>query len=284
MDSQAIHHGLTASKPAEYAVALKAAGEVSVEPVLELMAEGDDAAVKLEVLPQKRLRVVGINRPKLMRCVCVCAWCSMVAATTSTQSHESTTIRCSVVLGGAARYDLPIGREFRVCVCACSLSMSGTPLPFQPPLPPGPPPANATNLLQLKDKEDLPSDLEALLKERQEAAAVEGAVAATAPPPVPVPAHLQAANNPQWIDCDVRSLDFTVLGKFGVVMVDPPWEELSDPEGSVTDDELRAMDVPCVQDDGVLLLWVTGRSMELGRELLDLWGYKVRCHCTNLIC
>jgi len=72
MDSQAIHHRLTASKPAEYAVALKAAGEVSVEPVLELMAEGDDAAVRLEPLPQKRLRVVGINCPKLMRCVRPC--------------------------------------------------------------------------------------------------------------------------------------------------------------------------------------------------------------------
>ena len=172
-----------------------------------------------------------------------------------------------------------------VCACACTCSISGTPLPFQPPLPPGPPPANATNLLQLKDKDDLPSDLEALLKERQEGAVGEGAAAAQWPPPVPVPvpAHLQAVSEPQWISCDVRSLDFTELGKFGVVLVDPPWEELSDPEGSVTDDELRAMDVPCVQDDGVLLLWVTGRSMELGRELLDLWGYKVCCHCENLV-
>lgn len=286
MDSQGIHHRLTASKSAEYAVALKAAGEVSVEPVLALMGEGDDAAVRLEALPQKRLRVVGINRPKLMRCVRSCPWwqAMTVAAHHNTESDESTTIRCSFVHCGAARYYLPIARVFRVCVCACMCSISGTPLPFQPPLPPGPPPANATNLLQLKDKEDLPSDLEALLKERQEGAVGEGAAAATAPPPpVPVPAHLQAVNDPQWISCDVRSLDFTMLGKFGVVMVDPPWEELSDLEGNVTDDELRTMDVPCVQDDGVLLLWVTGRSMELGRELLDLWGYKVRCHCTNLI-
>lgn len=28
----------------------------------------------------------------------------------------------------------------------------------------------------------------------------------------------------QWIQCDLRYLDFTVLGKFGVVMADPPWD------------------------------------------------------------
>jgi N6-adenosine-specific RNA methylase IME4 len=52
--------------------------------------------------------------------------------------------------------------------------------------------------------------------------------------------------------------------------------QLEDAEGSVADDELRAMDVGCLQDDGVLLLWVTGRAMELGHELLEQWGYKVR--------
>ena len=29
-----------------------------------------------------------------------------------------------------------------------------------------------------------------------------------------------------------------------------------------------------LQDDGVIFLWVTGRAMELGRECLDIWGYK----------
>ena len=28
----------------------------------------------------------------------------------------------------------------------------------------------------------------------------------------------------QWIQCDVRYLDFEVLGKFAVVMADPPWD------------------------------------------------------------
>ena len=28
---------------------------------------------------------------------------------------------------------------------------------------------------------------------------------------------------PQWIECDLRSLDPTALGHFDVVMADPPW-------------------------------------------------------------
>ena len=34
------------------------------------------------------------------------------------------------------------------------------------------------------------------------------------------------------------------------------------------------MTVQVLQDDGVILLWVTGRAMELGRELLNIWGYR----------
>ena len=29
---------------------------------------------------------------------------------------------------------------------------------------------------------------------------------------------------PQWIQCDMRYFDMTVLGKFSVVMADPPWD------------------------------------------------------------
>lgn len=32
---------------------------------------------------------------------------------------------------------------------------------------------------------------------------------------------------PQWIDCDLRKLDVTVLGKFDVIMADPPWDSES---------------------------------------------------------
>ncbi|CAK6952961.1 N6-adenosine-methyltransferase subunit METTL3 [Scomber scombrus] len=48
------------------------------------------------------------------------------------------------------------------------------------------------------------------------------------------------------------------------------------PYGTLTDDEMRKLNIPILQDDGFLFLWVTGRAMELGRECLSLWGYE-RC-------
>ncbi|XP_060597198.1 N6-adenosine-methyltransferase catalytic subunit-like [Ruditapes philippinarum] len=80
---------------------------------------------------------------------------------------------------------------------------------------------------------------------------------------------------PQWIQCDIRYLDMQVLGKCAVIMADPPWDiHMELPYGTMQDDEMRKMPVPLMQDDGYIFLWVTGRAMELGRECLELWGYK----------
>ncbi|EUB57018.1 N6-adenosine-methyltransferase subunit [Echinococcus granulosus] len=80
---------------------------------------------------------------------------------------------------------------------------------------------------------------------------------------------------PQWIKCDIRQFDMTILGKFAVIMADPPWDiHMELPYGTMSDDEMRKMDIPCLQDDGYIFLWVTGRAMELGRECLKLWGYE----------
>ncbi|XP_017291620.1 N6-adenosine-methyltransferase subunit METTL3 [Kryptolebias marmoratus] len=79
----------------------------------------------------------------------------------------------------------------------------------------------------------------------------------------------------QWICCDIRYLDVSILGKFAVVMADPPWDiHMELPYGTLTDDEMRKLSIPALQDDGFLFLWVTGRAMELGRECLSLWGYE----------
>ncbi|XP_061921229.1 N6-adenosine-methyltransferase subunit METTL3 [Entelurus aequoreus] len=79
----------------------------------------------------------------------------------------------------------------------------------------------------------------------------------------------------QWICCDIRYLDVSILGKFAVVMADPPWDiHMELPYGTLTDDEMRKLNIPILQDDGFLLLWVTNRAMELGRECLSLWGYE----------
>ena len=82
---------------------------------------------------------------------------------------------------------------------------------------------------------------------------------------------------PQWIQCDLRYFDMSLLGKFSVVMADPPWDiHMELPYGTMSDDEMRKLNIPALQDDGVIFLWVTGRAMELGRECLALWGYE-RC-------
>ncbi|KAK7060338.1 methyltransferase [Paramarasmius palmivorus] len=85
---------------------------------------------------------------------------------------------------------------------------------------------------------------------------------------------IDAMMPPQWINCDLRRFDYSVLGKFHVIMADPPWDiHMSLPYGTMTDDEMRAMPIPTLQDEGLLFLWVTGRAMEVGRECLRVWGY-----------
>ncbi|EJD54040.1 MT-A70-domain-containing protein [Auricularia subglabra TFB-10046 SS5] len=79
---------------------------------------------------------------------------------------------------------------------------------------------------------------------------------------------------PQWINCDIRRFDYSVLGKFHCIMADPPWDiHMSLPYGTMTDDEMRSMPIASLQDEGLLFLWVTGRAMEVGRECLRVWGY-----------
>lgn len=45
------------------------------------------------------------------------------------------------------------------------------------------------------------------------------------------------------------------------------------PYGTMTDDEMRGMPIPSLQEEGLLFLWVTGRAMEVGRECMRVWGY-----------
>ncbi|CAK8696171.1 unnamed protein product [Clavelina lepadiformis] len=86
---------------------------------------------------------------------------------------------------------------------------------------------------------------------------------------------------PQWINCDIRYLDISILGKFSVIMADPPWDiHMELPYGTMQDSEMRALRIQDLSDDGLMFLWVTGRAMELGRELFDCWGYK---RCDELI-
>ncbi|GFS44463.1 mRNAadenosine methylase [Actinidia rufa] len=105
--------------------------------------------------------------------------------------------------------------------------------------------------------------------------------AANLPPPKPLkPQRAEYCSEvelgePQWINCDIRNFRMDILGQFGVIMADPPWDiHMELPYGTMADDEMRTLNVPALQTDGLIFLWVTGRAMELGRECLELWGYK----------
>ena len=79
----------------------------------------------------------------------------------------------------------------------------------------------------------------------------------------------------QWINCDIRFFDFSIMGKYDVIMADPPWDIHMDlPYGTLSDEEMRGLKVRELQDEGVIFLWVTGRATELARECLEHWGYE----------
>ncbi len=79
----------------------------------------------------------------------------------------------------------------------------------------------------------------------------------------------------QWVSCDIRYFDSSILGKFDVIMADPPWDIHMDlPYGTLSDDEMKNLPIKNLQENGVLFLWVTGRATELARECLEIWGYE----------
>lgn len=80
----------------------------------------------------------------------------------------------------------------------------------------------------------------------------------------------------EWLCCDLRRLDFGVLGKFSVVLADPPWAiNMRLAYGTLSDADLLGLDVGRLSDNGLLFLWVTGRAVDVGRECLAAWGYKL---------
>ncbi|KAH3683363.1 hypothetical protein WICPIJ_005664 [Wickerhamomyces pijperi] len=81
----------------------------------------------------------------------------------------------------------------------------------------------------------------------------------------------------QWINCDVRTFDFSILGKFAAVIADPAWNiHMNLPYGTCNDTELLNLPLANIQDEGILMLWVTGRAIEIGKESLSKWGYTLK--------
>lgn len=49
----------------------------------------------------------------------------------------------------------------------------------------------------------------------------------------------------QWVNCDIRSFRMEILGQFGVIMADPPWDiHMELPYGTMADEEMKALNVP----------------------------------------
>eukprot|EP00438_Fugacium_kawagutii_P026870 Skav221166 [mRNA] locus=scaffold85:363226:369408:+ [translate_table: standard] len=82
----------------------------------------------------------------------------------------------------------------------------------------------------------------------------------------------------QWIHCDLRTFPLSIFkGLISVVMADPPWDiHMELPYGTLTDEEVKNLNVGDIHEHGMIFLWVTGRAMELARECFKLWGYKRR--------
>ena len=70
-----------------------------------------------------------------------------------------------------------------------------------------------------------------------------------------------------------KTLRAQVLGKFGVIMADPPWEIHQDlPYGTMADEEMRRMGLGALQDEGVIFLWVTGALAPAGHVGFQVIG------------
>lgn len=79
---------------------------------------------------------------------------------------------------------------------------------------------------------------------------------------------------PQWITCNLKEIGLPVFGDFAAIIADPPWDiHMNSQKLIINDSDLQALDMGCLQKEGVFLLWVTGRTSEVGRKCLAKWGY-----------
>jgi len=88
---------------------------------------------------------------------------------------------------------------------------------------------------------------------------------------------------------DLKKLNLSELGKFDIIMVDPPWQEYKERLGnnvhqlqnekleSWSFEEIMNLKIEHIADSpSFMFLWVGSQNLEAGRELFKKWGYK-RC-------
>ena len=90
---------------------------------------------------------------------------------------------------------------------------------------------------------------------------------------------IQVSQFCQYISADIRRFDLSVFHSLvGAVLLDPPWDihmELS--YGTMTDDEMRSLNVGSIHDDlygGFIFVWATVRTLEVARDCIRTWGYE----------
>lgn len=87
-----------------------------------------------------------------------------------------------------------------------------------------------------------------------------------------------------YLKTDLKTFDLTTLGKFDVILIDPPWEDYVVKDGVKTSDnfwsyeEIADLKIETLSEAcSFLFLWVgNGKGLDYGRALLKKWGFR-RC-------
>ena len=96
------------------------------------------------------------------------------------------------------------------------------------------------------------------------------------------------ATPPMWISCDLKNYDLSTLGKFDVILIDPPLPEYhrraqklgidTTPFTPWSFEEIQNLNIDSLADTCCFLfIWVgAGEGLDKGRQLLKAWSFR-RC-------
>eukprot|EP00002_Diphylleia_rotans_P022530 TRINITY_DN4411_c0_g2_i8.p1 TRINITY_DN4411_c0_g2~~TRINITY_DN4411_c0_g2_i8.p1 ORF type:complete len:554 (-),score=64.39 TRINITY_DN4411_c0_g2_i8:120-1781(-) len=94
-----------------------------------------------------------------------------------------------------------------------------------------------------------------------------------------------------YVNCDLRYFNLSCLGKFDVVMIDPPWRirggerEMGEQTlfsntsfkheyYTLSNQEILDIDIGALSTKGLIFLWVINSQMPFAFECLNKWGYE----------
>src|SRR3989338_9337891 len=92
-----------------------------------------------------------------------------------------------------------------------------------------------------------------------------------------------------YINCDLRYFTLSSLGKFDVILIDPPWRVIQNrPQeammfsntnfklnyNTLSYEEIMDINVGSLCDQGFCFMWVLNSSLQFGLNLLNHWGFQ----------